>query len=154
MCLLIRVLIRHIFQDASASGRVRVYPTIRRVISPFLQPRDDTNWMIQYRGNVIGNEIGRPSRFVTCNFSTRVPRADNEGKNIAAAFDERRDIFVSLADNVKLCIRNISWSFFCKDHGGHDQHFFAARELIIFMNRYGYAFILISDIKKFFLAFS
>lgn len=33
----------------------------------------------------------------------------------------------------------------------YDLRSFAARELIISMNRYGYAFILINDIKKFFL---
>lgn len=70
-------------------------------------PRDDTNWMIQYRGNVIGNEIGRPSRFVTCNFSTRVPsRPDNEEKKIAAASParrlRRRNIFISPANDVQL----------------------------------------------------
>lgn len=109
--------------------------------------------MIQYRGNVIGNEIGRPSRFVTCNFSTRVPRADNEGKNIAAAFDERRDIFVS--DNIKLCIPEVpqGLSFLKPRRSMYDRRSLAAREIIISMNRYGYAFILISDIKKFPIAF-
>lgn len=83
---------RHLYGAGRLSG----------VSSPRFSPRDDTNWMIQYRGNVIGNEIGRPLRFVTCNFSARAPRADNEGKKIAAAVDKWQCIFASSPNNVQL----------------------------------------------------
>lgn len=54
------------WQSRSHVGTIWCHPCISR-------SRDDTNWMIQYRGNVIGNAIIQAPRFVTCNFSTWIP---------------------------------------------------------------------------------
>lgn len=61
----------------------------------------------------------------------------------------------SLADNVKLYIPEVPQgpSFLKPRRAMYDRRSLAAREIIISMNRYGYAFILISDIKKFFITF-
>lgn len=71
------------------------------VSSRRFSPRDDTNWMIQYRGNVIGNEIGRPSRFVTCNFSTWIPRAAiTRGRKSRLHSTNSGSVFVSSTNKI------------------------------------------------------